>query len=193
MQGFNFGPQVRKVLSGARDEAQRFRHPYIGTEHILLSLIREEDGGSATVLRNLDIAPERIRQKLEETLVPGAPMATGPDLPYTSRAKRVLELAINECMRTHAVAFDTEHLLVGLCAEGKGIAAQALVWAGLTTDVARAAVDQLTGVSAEPLPASAPAAEIVAVTIETRWSDGSVRREVFPSVGPAMEYLYNQE
>jgi len=92
LRGYNFSEQIRKVLAGAREEAVRLHHEYVGTEHLLLGLIRERDGGSATVLRNLDIAPDRIRQKLEETLVPGPDLRTGPDLPYTSRAKKVLEL-----------------------------------------------------------------------------------------------------
>jgi ATP-dependent Clp protease ATP-binding subunit ClpC len=173
----------------ARDEAQRFRHEYIGTEHLLLGLIREEDGGSATVLRHLDIASDRIRQKLEEIVVPGRGLATGPDLPYTSRAKKVLELTLEEAARSRAAAADTEHLLLGLCAEEKGIAAQVLAWTGLTTDVARAAVEQLISASAEPPLPSAHATEVVAVTIETRRADGSMTRVVFPSLAAAVEYL----
>jgi ATP-dependent Clp protease ATP-binding subunit ClpC len=193
MIGYTFTAQLRKVLgSGARDETRRLRHEYIGTEHLLLALTRETEGGSATVLRHLDIAPERIRQKLEETVVPGSGLPIGPDVPFTARAKRALDLAIQECVRTHAAVADTEQLLVGLCAEEKGIAAQVLAWAGLTTDVARAAVDQLTGARAEPPLASARATEVVSVTVEARWSDGSVRREVFPSVAAAMEYLSSQ-
>ena len=192
MRGYNFSPQVRKVLGGARDEAGRFHHEYVGTEHLLLALIREEDGGSATILRDLDIAPERIRQQLEETLRPGPDVGTGPDLPYTSRAKKVLELAIEECSRSNAVLFDTEHLLVGLCAEEKGIAAQVLAWAGLTTDVARDAVSCITGTTVQPPPPVVRVPDVVSVTIEVRRADGSVKREVLPGMLAALEYLARQ-
>ena len=168
MIGFDFTPRLRTVLGRAREEAVRLNHPYVETEHLLLALIREADGGSAAVLRDLDIAPEKIRQKLEETLVPGPPMLAAPDLPYTSRAKKVLELTLRECVRAHATAADTEYLLVGLCAEGKGIAAQTLAWAGITTDVARAAVDKLTGVSAESSPSSVYATRAAAATKRRR-------------------------
>jgi ATP-dependent Clp protease ATP-binding subunit ClpC len=117
MRGYNFTEQLRKVLNGAREEAVRLHHEYVGTEHLLLGLIREKDGDITAVFRDLDFAPEKIRQKLEETLVPGPGYPTGPDLPYTSRAKKVLELSMDESMRSHVAAVDTAQLLVGLCAE----------------------------------------------------------------------------
>lgn len=192
LRGYNFSSQIRKVLAAAREEAVRFGHPYVGTEHLLLGLIREREGGSATVLRDLDIAPEKIRRKLEETLVPGPDMRTGADLPYTSRAKKVLELGMEEAERSRAVVVDTEHLLVGLCVEGKGIAAQTLAWAGLTTDAARAAVAQITGVTPEPPPPDIHVPDIVAVTIEIKRADGSVTREAFPRLYEAVEFLARQ-
>jgi ATP-dependent Clp protease ATP-binding subunit ClpC len=192
MIGYNFTERIRKVLTRAREEAVRLHHEYVGTEHLLLGLLREGTGGSATVLRNLGIAPERIRQKLEETVVPGRGSPTGPDLPYTSRAKKVLELGMEECMRSRAAAFDTEQLLIGLCAEQKGIAAQTLAWAGITTDVARAAVAQITGVTPEAPPPAIHVPDIVAITIEIQRADGSVKQEVFHGVVAALEYLARQ-
>jgi ATP-dependent Clp protease ATP-binding subunit ClpC len=189
MIGYNFSENLRKVLAAARDEAVRLGHEYVGTEHLLLALLREGAGGSATVLRHLDIAPEKIRQRLEETVRPGPGHPTGPDLPYTSRAKKVLELTLQECVRTHATVADTEQLLVGLCAEQKGIAALVLAEAGLTTDVARATVDQIAGAPAEPVRAPAHAADVVSVTIEIKRADGSVTRERFSGVMEAMEHL----
>lgn len=192
MIGFEFSSQLRAVLGTARVEAQRFRHPYIGTEHILLGLIRDEDGGSADVFRTLGVAREEIRQKLEETLRPGPEMIARPDLPYTARAKKVLELTMQECVRSRAVAADTQQLLVGLCAEEKGIAAEVLRSLGITTDAARTAVDQLSGRASEPPSQATPAPVVDSVTIEIRRSDGSVSREVLPTITDAMEYLYNQ-
>jgi ATP-dependent Clp protease ATP-binding subunit ClpC len=192
MIGYNFSERLRKVFAYARDEAVRLGHEYVGSEHLLLALLREGAGGCATVLRHLDIAPEQVRQRLDEIIVPGPGLPTGPDLPYTSRAKKVLELAMVEALRSHATVVDTEQLLVGLCAEEKGIAAQVLAGAGLTTDVARAAVDQLSGTPAEPVRASPDATDIVAVRIEVERADGSLQRELFPGVAAAMAYLANQ-
>src|SRR5437868_13655643 len=97
MNGYNFTERVRKVLAMAREEAARLHHEYVGTEHILLGLIREGEGVAATVLQNLSVELDDIQQKIEETAKKGkATQATGPDLPYTSRAKKVLELAMSE-------------------------------------------------------------------------------------------------
>jgi len=97
MNGYNFTERVRKVLAMAREEAARLHHEYVGTEHILLGLIREGEGVAAAVLQNLSVDLDEIQQKIEETVKKGkAAAATGPDLPYTSRAKKVLELAMGE-------------------------------------------------------------------------------------------------
>src|SRR5438094_7255351 len=97
MTGYNFTDRVRKVLQMAREEAARLHHEYVGTEHILLGLIREGEGVAAAVLTNLNVDLEEIQQKIEETVKKGkAAAAAGPDLPYTSRAKKVLELAMRE-------------------------------------------------------------------------------------------------
>ena len=92
MNGYNFTERVRKVLAMAREEAARLHHEYVGTEHILLGLIREGEGVAAAVLQNLSVDLDEIQQKIEETVKKGkASQATGPDLPYTSRAKKVLD------------------------------------------------------------------------------------------------------
>ena len=94
MNGYNFTDRVRKVLQMAREEAARLHHEYVGTEHILLGLIREGEGVAAAVLTNLNVDLDEIQQRIEETVKKGkAPAPEGPDLPYTSRAKKVLELA----------------------------------------------------------------------------------------------------
>ncbi|MEX2154648.1 MAG: Clp protease N-terminal domain-containing protein [Gemmatimonadaceae bacterium] len=140
MQGFNFTTHVRKVLAMAREEAVRLHHPYVGTEHILLALTRADEESVATaVLRNLRIDPEGIRQKIDDTIKIGK--AEQPsDLPYTSRAKKVLELAMSEARELHHSYVGTEHLLLGLLREEKGIGAQVLAYHGLTRDEARAEV-----------------------------------------------------
>src|SRR2546425_415763 len=128
MNGYNFTDRVRKVLQMAREEAARLHHEYVGTEHILLGLIREGEGVAAAVLTNLNVDLEEIQQKIEETVKKGkAAAAAGPDLPYTSRAKKVLELAMSEARELNHSYVGTEHLLLGLFREEKGIAAQVLI------------------------------------------------------------------
>ncbi len=146
MNGYNFTERVRKVLAMAREEAERLRHEYVGTEHILLGLIREGEGVAAAVLQNLSIDLDEIQQKIEDTVKKGkAAAATGPDLPYTSRAKKVLELAMAEARDLTHNYVGTEHLLLGLLREEKGIAAQVLTDAGINLDAARAETLRLLG------------------------------------------------
>jgi ATP-dependent Clp protease ATP-binding subunit ClpC len=146
MNGYNFTERVRKVLAMAREEAARLHHEYVGTEHILLGLIREGEGVAATVLQNLSVELDEIQQKIEETVKKGkAAQATGPDLPYTSRAKKVLELAMSEARELNHSYVGTEHLLLGLLREEKGIAAQVLTDAGVNLEAARAETLRILG------------------------------------------------
>ncbi|HEX6602953.1 MAG TPA: Clp protease N-terminal domain-containing protein, partial [Solirubrobacterales bacterium] len=146
MNGYNFTERVRKVLAMAREEAARLHHEYVGTEHILLGLIREGEGVAAAVLQNLSVDLDEIQQKIEETVKKGkAAQTTGPDLPYTSRAKKVLELAMSEARELNHSYVGTEHLLLGLLREEKGIAAQVLTDAGVNLDAARAETLRLLG------------------------------------------------
>src|SRR3989454_3393051 len=155
MNGYNFTDRVRKVLQMAREEAARLHHEYVGTEHILLGLIREGEGVAAAVLTNLNVDLEEIQQKIEETVKKGkAAAAAGPDLPYTSRAKKVLELAMSEARELNHSYVGTEHLLLGLLREEKGIAAQVLTDAGVNLEQARAETLRLLG---SEMPSAAPA------------------------------------
>jgi ATP-dependent Clp protease ATP-binding subunit ClpC len=146
MNGYNFTDRVRKVLQMAREEAARLHHEYVGTEHILLGLIREGEGVAAAVLTNLSVDLDEIQQRIEETVKKGkAPAPEGPDLPYTSRAKKVLELAMSEARELNHSYVGTEHLLLGLLREEKGIAAQVLGDAGVSLEQARAETLRLLG------------------------------------------------
>ena len=170
MNGYNFTDRVRKVLQMAREEAARLHHEYVGTEHILLGLIREGEGVAAAVLQNLNVDLEEIQQKIEETVKKGkAAAAAGPDLPYTSRAKKVLELAMTEARELNHSYVGTEHLLLGLLREEKGIAAQVLTDAGVNLEQSRAETLRLLG---SDMPASAPAAAQAAAGV------AQVREEV---------------
>src|ERR1700761_5321805 len=146
MNGYNFTERVRKVLAMAREEAARLHHEYVGTEHILLGLIREGEGVAAAVLQTLSVELDEIQQKIEETVKKGkAAQTTGPDLPYTSRAKKVLELAMSEARELSHSYVGTEHLLLGLLREEKGIAAQVLTDAGVNLEAARAETLRILG------------------------------------------------
>src|SRR5687767_15362072 len=146
MNGYNFTERVRNALAMAREEAVRLHLEYVGTELILLGLIREGEGVAATVLQNLNVERDEIQQKIEETVKKGkAAQATGPDLPYTSRAKKVLELAMSEARELGHSYVGTEHLLLGLLREEKGIAAQVLTDAGVNLEAARAETLRILG------------------------------------------------
>ena len=141
MNGYNFTDRVRNVLHMAREEAARLHHEYVGTEHLLLGLIREGEGVAAALLTNLGVNLERIRQKIEETVEKGkAPTAAGPELPYTSRTKKVIELAMVEARELNHSYVGTQHLLLGLLREEMGIAAQVLVHSGVTVGRVTAAL-----------------------------------------------------
>src|SRR4029078_8429495 len=125
MTGYNFTERVRKVLAMAREESARLQHEYVGTEHILLGLVREGEGGAATVLQNLQVDLDDVRFCIDTTVKKGRPGSSpGPDLPYTSTAKKDLELAMTEARELNHKYVGTEHLLLGLIREQAGIAAQ---------------------------------------------------------------------
>src|SRR5580658_10226635 len=146
MNGYNFTERVRKVLAMAREEAARLHHEYVGTEHILLGLIREGEGVAAAVLQNMNVDLDEVQQKIEDMVKKGkAAQTTGPDLPYTSRAKKVLELAMSEARELNHSYVGTEHLLLGLVREEKGIAAQVLTDAGVNLEAARAETLRILG------------------------------------------------
>jgi len=145
MQGYNFTERVRKVLAMAREEAAALKHEYVGTEHIVLAILREGEGVASTVLQSLDADPEALRSTVLSMVKPGRAQATGPDLPYTSRAKKVLELAMSEARELSHSYVGTEHLLLGLFREKTGIAAQALADAGLTLEKARVETLRILG------------------------------------------------
>jgi len=134
---YNFTDRVRKVLAMAREEAIRLQHDYVGTEHILLGLIREGDGVASAVLITLNVDLEQIHERVEESIQKGKATIALGELPYTSRAKKVLEFAMAEARDFNHSYVGTEHLLLGLLREEKGIAAQVLNSLGVTVEEAR--------------------------------------------------------
>ncbi|MHC4390332.1 MAG: ATP-dependent Clp protease ATP-binding subunit [Planctomycetota bacterium] len=140
-----FTERARRVMGLARQEAQRFNHEYIGTEHILLGLIQEGSGVAANVLKNLDIDLDKIRREVEKIVQTGPSMVTMGQLPFTPRAKKVLELAVEEASNLGHNYIGTEHLLLGLIRENEGVAAQVLLNLDLKLDDVREEVLELLG------------------------------------------------
>ena len=137
-----FTERARKVLTLSQEEAQRFNHNYIGTEHILLGLIKEGDGVAVKVLTGLGVELEKIRQAVEASIGRGEKTVSG-EIGLTPRAKRVIELAVDEARRLHHNYIGTEHLLLGLLREGEGVAAGVLEGFGITLEKVRAEVVRL--------------------------------------------------
>jgi|GEM_PF-3514704 len=131
--------RARKVLHLAQEEAQRFNHPYVGTEHILLGLVREDSGVAAHVLNNLGIELHKVRAAVEFIIGRSDPIVMG-DMGLTPRAKRVIELAVDEARRLNHHYLGTEHLLLGLVREGEGIAAGVLESLGVSLEKVRTEV-----------------------------------------------------
>ncbi len=142
---YNFTDRVRKVLAMAREEAIRLQHDYVGTEHILMGLIREGEGVAAAVLMNLNVDLDQVQERTEEQVRKGKAGATMGELPYTSRAKKVLEFAVAEARELNHSYVGTEHLLLGLLREEKGVAAQVLESLGVGLDRAREQTLKLLG------------------------------------------------
>jgi ATP-dependent Clp protease ATP-binding subunit ClpC len=147
---YNFTDRVRKVLAMARDEAIRLQHDYVGTEHILLGLIREGEGVAAAVLTNLSADLDQIHERIEESVKKGKATIALGELPYTSRAKKVLEFAMAEARELNHSYVGTEHLLLGLLREEKGIAAQVLNSLGISLEEARAETLKVLGSDVGP-------------------------------------------
>jgi ATP-dependent Clp protease ATP-binding subunit ClpC len=133
---------ARRVLTLAQHEAQRLNHNHIGTEHLLLGLLGEEEGTAAHALRNLGVDLEKVRTPVESILGRGVHPASG-EVGLTPRAKRVIELAIDEARRLDHDYIGTEHLLLGLIRERDGVAAQVLVSLGVGLKQMRAEVLRL--------------------------------------------------
>ncbi len=144
-----FTDRARKVMALANQEAQRFNHEYIGTEHILLGLVKEGSGVGATVLKNLDVDIKKLRLEVEKLVKSGPDMVTMGKLPQTPRAKKVIEYAIEEARALNHNYVGTEHILLGLLRETEGIAAQVLMNLGLKLEDVRQEVLNLLGASVD--------------------------------------------
>ena len=140
-----FTERARKVIILAKEEAKRFNHDYIGTEHILLGLIKEGESVAAAVLQNLGLSLDTIRLEIEKLVQFGPSTVVSGDIPFTPKAKKVIELAMDEARRLGHNYIGTEHLLLGLIKEGEGVASHVLMNVGLDLNKVRAEVIKLLG------------------------------------------------
>src|SRR5256885_5656991 len=161
MSGYNFTDRVRWVFQAAREEAARLRNAFVGTEHILLALVRDRGGVAQRVLLSFKADLEGIRRAVESRIKQGESAIAEPqDFPYTSQAKKVLEVAMSDAAEMNHRYVGTEHLLLGLLSEEKGIAAQVLTEAGVTLERARAETLRILGDRASAAGLPAPGFEV---------------------------------
>ncbi len=138
-----FTDRARKVMQLANQEAQRFNHEYIGSEHVLLGLIKEGSGVAANVLKNLDVDLRKIRLEVEKLEQSGPDMLTMGKLSQTSVAKKVIEYSLEEARNLNHDYVGTEHILLGLLREQEGVAAQILTNLGLNLETVREEVRKI--------------------------------------------------
>ena len=137
-----FTDRARRVVVLAQEEAKLLNHNYIGTEHILLGLIHEGDGVAAKALEQLGISLDAVRAQVQDMIGTGSQQTSG-HIPFTPRAKKVLELSLREALQLGHNYIGTEHVLLGLIREGEGVAAQVLVKLGADLNRVRQTVNQL--------------------------------------------------
>jgi ATP-dependent Clp protease ATP-binding subunit ClpC len=142
-----FTERARHVIVLAQEESRLLSHNYIGTEHLLLGLLAEREGIAARALESLHVTLEAAREQVKEIIGPGQQQPSG-HIPFTPRAKKILELSLREALNMSSEVIDTQHLLLGLVDEGDGVGAQILLQLGATAQTVREAVTRL--VNAEP-------------------------------------------
>ncbi|MCC6682239.1 MAG: ATP-dependent Clp protease ATP-binding subunit [Phycisphaeraceae bacterium] len=178
-----FTDRARKVMALANQEAQRFNHEYIGTEHILLGLVKEGSGVGANVLKNLDVDLRKVRLEVEKLVKSGPDMVTMGKLPQTPRAKKVIEYAIEEARNLNHNYVGTEHLLLGLLREHEGVAAQVLMNLGLKLEEVREEVLNLLGAGVDPEEAAAKGAGPEDANATTTTKGGKSKTPALDSFG----------
>lgn len=197
LPGYDFTQRVRGALIKAREEAHRRNHEYVGTEHLLIGLLEEDDALVMDVLENLGARPYEIRATLDRVIENGAPSKKPrlPDLPYTSRARVVLDQAIAVAHEFGDGYVGTQHLLLGLIRENQGIAAQVLAAAGLTEPILRREIVRLLqgeGVAAALDIDTSYRQETqvpLSIAVEVRYEDGTLAKKVFTSPTEAIGFL----
>ena len=198
LAGYDFTTRVRGALIKAREEAHRRYHEYVAPEHLLLGLLAEDDALVMDVLENLGARPIEIQTAVEHMVQNGQPSARSrlPDLPYTARARVVLDQAIAAAHEFGDGYVGTQHLLLGLIRERLGIAAQALTSAGLTEPTLRREIVRLLqgeGVAAaidvDPSEKRAETLVPLSIAVELRYEDGTLAKRIFASPDDAIGFL----
>jgi len=198
LTGYDFTNRVRSALIKARDEAHRRNHPYVGTEHLLLGLLAEDDTLVMDVLENLGVKPLDVQTTINQMVDDGPPAAKSRmlDLPYTSRARVVLDQAIGVAHEFGDGYVGTQHLLLGLIRERHGMGAKALTVAGLTEASLRREIVRLLqgeGVAAalefQPVSPDQEKHIPLSVAVEIRFDDGTLAKKVFTSNDDAIVFL----
>lgn len=193
MQMYNFTEKARLVFAQAREEAVGLRHEYVGTEHLLLGLLRTPASLGSELLEQLNVERDTAAKRLLQVLRAGnaPPKVTARDLPYTSRSKKVLELAMVEANSLSHTWVGTEHLVLGILAEEKGIAAQVLLSFGATVEGARAQLRQmLSGGKPDEWTGTPSAGEHpTSIGLVLRYPSGAVVTKSFTNAGDAASFL----
>jgi ATP-dependent Clp protease ATP-binding subunit ClpC len=162
-----FTDRARRVVVLAQEESQRLSHNYIGSEHLLLGLLAEQEGVAARALQSLNVTLTAARELVEEIIGPGQQTPRG-HIPFTPRAKKILELALREALTMGSEVINTEHLLLGLIDEGDGVGAQILQRLGATPQAVREAVATLITTEPEAAEVTGPESEPRAVSVTRR-------------------------
>ena len=162
-----FTDRARRVVVLAQEESQRLSHNYIGSEHLLLGLLAEREGVAARALESLNVTLTAAREQVEEIIGPGQQTPRG-HIPFTPRAKKILELALREALTMGSEVINTEHLLLGLIDEGDGVGAQILQRLGATAQAVREAVARLISADPEAAEVTGPGSEPRAVSVARR-------------------------
>jgi ATP-dependent Clp protease ATP-binding subunit ClpA len=196
LSGYDFTYRVRGSLIKAREEARLRHHEYVGTEHLLLGLLAEEDTLVVEVLENLGAQPIHLQTAVELMITDGKPTGRSetPDLPYTPRARVVLDQAISAAHEFGDGYVGTQHLLLGLIREKQGIAAQAMTSSGLTEPLLRREIARLLqgeGVAAMiDVPQSQSDTQVpLSIAVEVHYGDGSTAKKIFTSKDEAIGFL----
>ena len=169
-----FTERAKRVVVLAQDEARELKHNYIGTEHLLLGLLREEEGIAARVLESLDVTAEEVRAAVQRLVGEGDEVTT-EQIPFTPRAKKVLELSLREAMTLGSSYIGTEHILLGVARENRGVASRILLDCDVDAEKIREAVVQKLGGRARFGPS--PGARSVRSSERPTWLD---RERLFP-------------
>jgi ATP-dependent Clp protease ATP-binding subunit ClpC len=198
LSGYDFTTRVRSALNRARDEAKRHQHQYIGTEHLILGLLGEEDTLVSDALGKLGVTELALRTEVEDRIPVPSPETlrrSSIDLPYTARARVVLEQAMAAARELNDGYVGTQHLLLGLIRENHGIAAQALAALGITETTIKSEMQRiLEGGAAVAVGAvqSSRASDTqipIRIEVEVRYEDGTLAKRVFASKDEAIGFL----